>query len=218
MIKTHKKTILITAFLTILPMVAGLILWNRLPEQLTTHWNLSCEADGWSSKGFVVFGLPLIMLALYGICVMATGFDHKNKNQSGKVFTLVLWIMPVISIMSCAMVYLDALGIHVDMILWLRGYLGLLLLIIGNYLPKCKPNHTIGVRVKWTLENDENWRATHRFAGVVWVIGGIIVLLSMLISVPGIGVAMTVFALLCVFAPIVYSYCYDQKGMKNHER
>lgn len=47
---------------------------------------------------------------------------------------------------------------------------------IGNYLPKCRQNYTIGIRVKWAVENEENWNATHRFAGKVWAVGGVLMM------------------------------------------
>ena len=89
--------------------------------------------------------------------------------------------------------------------------IGVVFLIIGIYLPKCKRNYTFGIRVKWTLANEENWNATHRFGGKVWVIGGLIIMLSAFLP-DGytIWVAMAMTAVMALL-PVIYSYLYFRK-------
>ena len=64
MLKKKKRTLVLTSLLTLSPILIGLLLWNKLPEQMTTHWGADGVADGWSGRPFAVFGLPLIMLAV----------------------------------------------------------------------------------------------------------------------------------------------------------
>ena len=88
--------------------------------------------------------------------------------------------------------------------------LGLMFAAIGNYFPKCRPNRTVGIRISWTLGSEENWNATHRFAGKVWVIGGFaMVLAALLPEVPGIIVTILAVAALSIL-PIAYSYRYHR--------
>ena len=88
--------------------------------------------------------------------------------------------------------------------------LGLMFAAIGNYLPKCRPNRTVGIRISWTLGSEENWIATHRFAGKVWVIGGLIIVLAALLpEVPRIIVTVLAVAALSIL-PIAYSYRYHR--------
>ena len=75
MIKKNLKVLIITSLIILLPIVAGVILWNQLPEQIPSHWNMNGEVDGWSSKPFAVFGMPLIMVALQWICALGAGAD-----------------------------------------------------------------------------------------------------------------------------------------------
>ena len=75
MIKKNWKTLLVASVVLLLPILAGIILWNQLPEQMPTHWNADGEVDSWSSKPFAVFGLPLLMLAIYWVCVLGTSAD-----------------------------------------------------------------------------------------------------------------------------------------------
>ena len=92
MIKKNKKLLILTSIVTLIPVVIGLLLWNRLPEQIPSHWDINGNIDGWSSKTFAVFGLPLIMLAAQWLCCLGTGADPKKANHSDKVVHLVLWI------------------------------------------------------------------------------------------------------------------------------
>lgn len=210
MIKKNLKTLIITSIVLLLPILAGLLLWNRLPEQMPTHWNAAGEVDGWSSKPFAVLGLPLILLAAQWLCVLATTTDPKRQNHSEKIYHLVFWIMPVLSIVLHAVTYLTVLGVGVRMEMVMPIFMGLLFVIIGNYLPKCKQSYTIGIKIPWTLNNEENWNKTHRLAGWVWVIGGIAIMLT---GFFGGFVAFFVITLVMVLVPAIYSYLLHRKGL-----
>ena len=210
MIKKNLKTLIITSIVLLLPILAGLLLWNRLPEQMPTHWNAAGEVDGWSSKPFAVFGLPLILLAAQWLCVLATTTDPKRQNHSEKIYHLVFWIMPVLSIVLHAVTYLTVLGVGVRMEMVMPIFMGLLFVIIGNYLPKCKQNYTIGIKIPWTLNNEENWNKTHRFAGWLWTFCGVAIMFTGFFG--GFWVFLPI-TLLMVLVPVFYSYSLHRKGL-----
>lgn len=79
MIRQNKKLLLLTSVITLLPVFIGLFLWNQLPDSVATHFGLNNQSDGYSSKAFAVFGLPLILLAVHLVCVVATNIDPKSK-------------------------------------------------------------------------------------------------------------------------------------------
>ena len=210
MIKKNWKTLLITSVVILLPMLAGVILWNRLPEQIPTHWNAAGEVDGWSSKPFAVFGLSFLMLALHWLCILGTGADPKKQNHPQKVVQLVLWIIPAISVLLHGVTYAVALGKQIRMEMVMPIFVGLVLAIVGNYLPKCKQNYTIGIKIPWTLNSEENWNRTHRFAGRIWLIGGILIMLTGFVG--GVWILLPIM-LLMILAPMIYSYILHSKGV-----
>ena len=210
MIKKHLKILIITSIVILLPILAGLILWNQLPEQIPTHWNAAGEIDSWSSKPFAVFGLPCILLAAQWLCMLGTLADPKRENHPDKILHLVLWIIPVISVLLFTLTYAAALGKEVRMELIMPVFIGLVFAIIGNYMPKCKQNYTIGIKIPWTLNSEENWNKTHRFAGRLWVICGLAIMLTGFFG--GFWIFAGV-ALLMVLAPIIYSYILHRKGI-----
>lgn len=209
MIKKHLHTLILTTLIILLPILAGLLLWNQLPDQIPTHWNIDGQVDGWSSKPFAVFALPLFIAAIHWICVLVTTADPKNQNIEGKMLHLTLWICPVISLLCNGMVLLTALGIGISVEVMMPLVMGAMFLVIGNYLPKCKQNYTIGLKLPWTLADEGNWNATHRFAGWVWTIGS---LLIMAMAFFGNFWLFIVIVLIMAFVPVLYSYLYH----RNH--
>ncbi|MBR5529344.1 MAG: SdpI family protein [Oscillospiraceae bacterium] len=210
MIKKHWKTLLITSIITLLPIVAGLLLWNKLPEKMPIHWNAEGVVDGWGSKAFAVFGLPGIMLAAQWLCALGTSADPKKANHPEKVLHLVLWIIPVLSIVLFAITYAAALGKQVRVEVILPVLIGLIFTIIGNYMPKCKQNYTIGIKIPWTLNSEENWNKTHRFAGILWVIGGILIMATAFLGKIWISLPIV---LVMALIPMLYSYILHRKGV-----
>ena len=210
MIKKNLKTLIITSIVILLPILAGVFLWDKLPEQIPFHWNANGEVDGWGSKPLAVFGMPAILLAFQWLCVLGTSSDPKKANHSEKIIQLVLWIIPVISVAVHAMVYMTALGAEVRVEVIMPILVGLVLTIIGNYLPKCKQSYTIGIKIPWTLNSEENWNRTHRFAGRLWVVCGLALMLTGFFG--GFWVFLPI-VLVMVAAPMIYSYSLHRKGV-----
>lgn len=210
MIKKNWKTLIICSIITILPIFIGLILWNQLPEQIPTHWNAAGEVDGWSSKPFAIFGLPLVMLGVQWLCVLGTLADPKKANHPDKVLHLVFWIIPVLSVVLNAVTIAAALGKEVRIEVFAPILVGLILTIVGNYMPKCKQNYTIGIKIPWTLNSEENWNRTHRFAGWLWTFSGVGIMATGFFG--GVWIFFAI-VFLMVFAPIVYSFLLFRKGI-----
>ena len=210
MIKKNWKILLLTSLIILLPIGVGVVLWNQLPEKIPTHWNVAGEVDGWSSKPFAVFCLPLIMLAIQWLCMLATSADPKKEHHPSKVLHLVFWLIPVLSVVLFCLTYAAALGKDVRIEMVMPVLIGLILTIVGNYLPKCKQNYTIGIKIPWTLNSEENWNRTHRFAGRLWVVCGMGMMLTGFLGSFWIFFGIT---LLMVLAPLIYSYMLHRKGI-----
>ena len=209
MIKKYKWTLLITTVIILLPIYFGHMLWDELPDMMATHWGVDNQPNGYSSKAMAVYGIPLIMLALQWFMLFMTELDMKKKNHSMKLMQLVLWIIPMMTLLVSAMCYAYALGIELNIGFWALFFLGVLFTIIGNYLPKCRQNWTMGIKLPWTLSDAENWNHTHRLAGPVWVAGGLLLVLCSFFSRHPIALYGSIAViLLMVTIPTVYSYLY----------
>ena len=159
----------------------------------------------------------VILLAAHWLCLLLVFADRRNREgQSKKAIGLVFWLLPVISLLSGAVVaglQRGYDGADFMFILMNLGF-GLLFLLIGNYMPKFRQNATIGIRVKWTLENEENWNVTHRFGGKVWVVAGLACMIAALLPSAAMAVVFTAAIVAAAVVPCVYSYLYYRKQLQ----
>lgn len=200
-------------FFALFPFLFSAVFYSRLPEQVATHFNSSGKPDGYSSRAFAAFGLPAIMLAAILVMMILFKADPKHRNiaASPKIRAAVLWGVAILSNLTQATVILKALDYKVNVTIAINLAVGVFFLFIGNYLPKCKPNYTMGIRLPWTLASEENWRRTHRFAGPLWIAGGILIAVSSFLPTGWITwILLGVTVVLCV-VPAVYSYLLYKK-------
>ena len=119
-------------------------------------------------------------------------------------------ICPVISILIHTIMYLYALGIKVDVPVIMSLFIGVVFIIVGNYLPKCRQNYTIGIKIPWTLNDEDNWNKTHRFAGVLWTVAGFVFLATAFLGNFWIFLPLV---LIMVIVPMIYSYILHKKSI-----
>ena len=207
----NKKYWLVTSAITLVPSLLGLLLWNKLPDRLPTHFGVDGAADGWSGKGFAVFGLPLMMLGFHIVIFFATRLDKQNRGHNEKVMNLMGLIFPVMSIVNSVIIYAHAMDLELNLSMLLFPMLGLLFIAMGNWMPKIKQNSTLGIKIKWTLYNEENWNKTHRVAGFAWVIGGVIFCLMGFVAEKALLFLLPIQIILLAVVPMVYSWNLARK-------
>jgi uncharacterized membrane protein len=197
--------------------LAGVVLWNQLPDQMASHWGPNDQVDGYMSKFWGVFMMPLMTLGMMVLFLIIPGIDPLKANiaQFRDVFNLF------ITLIVAFMLYIYALTLR-----WNLGYtafamskamlpaMGILFFFIGYLLRKAKRNFFIGIRTPWTLSSDRVWDETHRIGSVLFMISGVFALLGSFFG------GMTAFWFL--FVPIigstlitlVYSYVLYQRESK----
>ena len=184
-IADYKGQLILSSLVTLLPALAG--------------WRLAWEAAA--------------MLAAHWLVLLITFSDRRNReNQSRKAVRLIFWIMPAVSLLTGGGTALLQRGVQSASTLstaMAMGF-GLLFIVLGNYMPKFRQNSFMGIRVKWTLESEANWNATHRMGGKVWVAGGFACLAGAMLPVKAMGAVFPVVLVTVALAPIVYSYYYSK--------
>ncbi len=215
MLKKNKFKVIVSSVVILLPMIFGLVMWNELPDTMATHWGADGNADGFSTKPLAVFGLPAFLVTVHLICLLFTLRDKKQKGQNKKALNIIFWIAPIISLFSNGMVYAIAFGKPFGFTALMPALLGILFVFIGNYLPKIKQNRTLGIRVSWALNNEENWNKTHRLGGKVWVISGLAMLFSIFLPPAAMMPVMVCAMIAAAIIPIIYSYCIYKKHQKE---
>lgn len=214
--KQYKKTIILTGLIILLPVLYGILMWSKLPDPMATHFGIDGTPNGWSSKAFTVFGLPLLLLGIHMLCVFGQNAGEKKQEEirhiSRKMYGLFLWICPCVSVFCGILIYSYAVDVKVDTFQMIQAFAALLFMAVGNYLPKCRQNHLIGIKLPWTLSDEENWNHTHRVTGWLWMIGGLVLLINIFLRAE--RVLCVVFAVM-VFVPVIYSAVYYFRHKKN---
>ena len=215
MIRQNKWKLILASVLILLPALFGAIFWKYLPEEAVLHWDVLGSPDGWGSRLVGVLLLPLLLLGLFWFSVWITARDHCHRKQDGKVFGMVIWTLPILSLWVNGMIYAASFGLSFNLMIPVCLLLGILFLLMGNYMPKCRPNHTIGIRLKWTLGNEENWNATHRLAGKIWCICGIALLIAAFLPVKVFPWVMIDVIAAAILPVAIYSYFYAQSQIRE---
>ena len=190
----YRELFVLTSLVILLPTLVGALCWRE----------------------FVWF--PLGLLATHWLVLFFILRDHANAAQSPRILRLIFWLLPVTALIGGAVLALLRSGFDAYALIVTILYLsfGLMVLVLGNIMPKVRQNNTIGIKIKWTLENEENWNATHRFSGRLWVIGGILCMTCALY--PESDVALGIFnveVLVLAFLPMIYSYRYYRRQLAD---
>lgn len=190
------------------PFLLTLLAWDRLPDHIPIHWNLEGEADSFAGKGHEVFFMPLINVGVWLLLFMLPRIDPRRHHylRHPKAFrTIRLAIVFVLVVLNCISLYI-AIGYNIDMVTVLYYLLLLLFLVLGNSIVSIPSNYFIGIRTPWTLDNENVWRRTHRFAGRLWVALALLFIAAGLALPVTSHVLLLAFLALAVCIPVVYSY------------
>ena len=207
----------ITTAVSLLPIIFGLIVYDKLPDQVPTHWNAAGEIDGWSSKTFAVFGLPCFMAVIGLLVQLGLSADPKRRNMPNIMVKFSAWICPLLSLFLVPSTLLAGMGHHINIALITCLIVGAVFLVIGNYLPKCKQTYTMGIRLPWTLNSEENWNRTHRMSGKLWILGGLLfIILGFIAGNTNAGLVSAILfgnIAAMIIVPTVYSYLLYKRGI-----
>jgi len=196
------KADLLSIGLCLLAILPGVMVYDRLPEDIATHFGMDGNPDGYSSRLFTVLGLPVIVALIQTLYCITTNLFRKDRelNRAEKV---IRFLFPVVLYTLQIFILMYAMGKAMNVLTFIGAIETLLLLVLGNYLPKVRRTTFFGIRTPHTLANEEVWDRTHRFAGVLYVISGII---CMIITVTGMHAVMLLLLLLVTIGiPFIYS-------------
>ncbi|MBH0168185.1 SdpI family protein [Fictibacillus sp. 18YEL24] len=193
-----------------LSVLIGVFAYPYLPDQMPMHWNIHGEVDGYWDKQYAAFFPPMLMIVLMVLFIFMPRIDPKKENYkkfSGS-YTIFITIMNVFFLLLQSMTISYGLGVNIDISLVVNLGIGLLFIVLGNYLPRIKHNYFIGVRTPWTLANEKTWRKTHQLSGKLFVMAGI--LLVAISFLPGIYkfTGMLVVVLSTVLIATIASYVF----------
>ena len=204
----------------LLPAVFLWIIFPALPQTVPVHYGLNGTVDRYGSRAEFLIG-PLIMIGVSALVYLLLKFlpaiDPKKqiKYGEGTFQKLALGMVVFLAVLNIGIIYATVhRGFQIDKLLF--PVIGLLFAFLGNMMNSIKPNYFAGIRTPWTLESEDNWRATHRLAGKIWFVGGIVLAIAMLILPPAAGtIIFTSCVVVMALIPVVYSFVYFKKHQVN---
>ena len=204
-----RTTAVISVLLIALSVIAGIVLYPELPDPMPSHWNAAGEVDGYMSKFWGVFLVPLLSAGLLAMLLAIPSMDPRRANIEKFRGAYNAFIVGFVAFMVYveALILAAGLGHTINMTRLLMPVVGLLFVGVGVMVGRAKRNYFIGIRTPWTLDDEVVWDATHRLGAWTFGAAGVLVLLG---SFLGSGTAvfwlMLAALLLAAVVPIVYSY------------
>jgi len=202
------------------PLIYLAITWNNIPGQVALHFNAKLEPDRMGDKSelwLVALILTTVSFFVYLLLQNIHVVDpkRKTKDSSDTFSRLAAGIVVFIAALGCIIIASAAKG-SIVLNLFLFPLIGLMFAFIGNYMHSIKPNYFAGLRLPWTLSDDENWRKTHKLAGKLWFWGGLVfAIVSLFIPANAVIWFFIPLMLILVLIPSIYSYRFYKAKSKK---
>ncbi len=202
--------------IALIPAVYLVYIYHSLPETVPVHFNLSGKPDSYGHKTTLIFIVGLLIATTMGVYLLIRSLPKIDPKKTARISSsafqkIAVAVVVFLSAISIIIIYSTVNG-SFNLAGLFNPLAGLFFIYIGNLMHSIKPNYFVGIRVPWTLEDPDNWRATHRLAGKLWVAGGIGITISALLLPPKPGeIVFISIAALLVLIPIIYSFRYFKK-------
>ncbi|WP_027635252.1 SdpI family protein [Clostridium butyricum] len=213
-----KKSDIYNVIIIVCSILLTIIVYNKLPDLVPTHWNTMGEIDKYSPKAFGAFMAPVIMIFTWSGMKFLPKIDPRKKNYEkfDKSYSVIVSILLTFFLVIHAVTLLAALGYGISIEKIIPLIVGVLFIVIGNYLPKSKSNFFYGIKTLWTLSSEVSWRKTHRLGGKLFVVAGIVCILSSFLLNGNIkAVVFFIAIMIAAIVPIVASYFYAKNDKEN---
>ena len=168
-------TLIVSLVLIVAATLVGILLWNQLPEQMASHWDVNDQVNGYMPKFWGLFLMPLVTLGMLALFLIIPEIDPLKANitQFREVFNLFIALIIGFMIYVHGLTLAWSLGYHnFKMSMAMLPFMGLLFIAIGFMLRKAKRNFFIGIRTPWTLSSDRVWDETHRLGATLFMVSG----------------------------------------------
>ena len=200
----------------LIPFVYLAYIWNSLPETVPIHWNYKGEIDDWGNKSSLIFLTFLLPGLTYIVFTVIPFIDTKKRIQAmGKKYDNLKFLMVLFMSALAVFIIYSVKEQSITNPSFIILAIGLLFMLLGNYMKTIKANYFIGIRTPWTLEHESVWKSTHKLAGEIWFIGGLAIVISSLTTSKDFnGVFFISVTVLLALIPVVYSYLEYRKLKK----
>lgn len=215
----NRRTFALLVALCLASLAGHLLLLPHMPAQIPTHWDSAGNVNGWTGREAIIVldALPLLitvmMYLLPSIDPRGRAYARMGSFYTGFVTLFTLFMIGItwtseLTVFGMLPASGSPVGAIVSMVL------GVGLVLLGNYMPKIKRNYTFGCKTPWALDNDANWRLTHRFCGVAFVLSGLVIAGASIWALTS-GSGATAVILVSVLGSSIATYLYSYLVFRN---
>ncbi|MDD5433281.1 MAG: SdpI family protein [Candidatus Pacebacteria bacterium] len=211
--KITKKEIAPIFILFLMGIFAASLYTAPCITRVPSHWNAAGQIDGYSSKAFAALFFPLLTVAVYLLMLILPTIDplKENYHYFEKEYYFIRLILVLFMAGMFFFTFLAAIGHKLNIMYFMVPFLSFFFVIIGAFMPKIKKNWFVGIRTPWTLQSDEVWIRTHKFAGKTMMAGGILAFFTVFLpSQVAFGFFLAI-VLTSALLPVAYSYFLYRK-------
>ena len=212
-----RRSELIVAFIILISFVVGIFFYPQMPERMASHWNAQGQVDGYMSKFWGLFLMPVVSVGLFVLFLLIPRIDPLKENiaKFRKYFDAFIVLIFVFLLYLYLLTLVWNKGTRFDMIRVLAPAFGVLFFYAGVLTENAKKNWFVGIRTPWTLSNEKVWEKTHKIGGQLFKAAGIIAFLGVVF--PGYAIFLVLVPAIFVAAyTIVYSYFEYQREVVKH--
>jgi len=216
-IKPSWQTEVIPVFLLTVSGLASNYFYNRFPAKVPTHWNIAGQVDGWSSPAFAAFFLPALFLAMYLLLLFVPMIDPKRERyeEFGRVYHIFKNSIVAFMVIVYFLTSFNGIGYNLPIGDIIPGMVGLLFILIGNYMGKLKLNWFVGARTPWTMSSETVWNKTNRLSGKLFMLGGLLMLSEIILPLTWKLPVLVTIVISISLVPIIYSYYLYSQEQKS---
>jgi uncharacterized membrane protein len=216
-IKPTLKTEIFPIILILTAAIASFYFYAHFPERVPTHWDFAGQVNGWGNKVEGAFAIPGMLVAMYFLFLFLPMLDPKKERygQFIKTYNIFRNLILLVLVAIYFIASFNGLGYNIPVQYLVPIIIGILFIVLGNYMGKLKRNWFIGVRTPWTISSEEVWNKTNRFGGYLFVVSGLIMMaIPFLPSLIGFWLFGGMMVAL-VFGTFIYSYILYIKEKNN---
>lgn len=213
-----KTTIIISSVIILLSLLAGVLLWNQLPESMASHWNEQDQVNGYVSKFWGVFLMPMITSIMLFMFLIIPNIDPLKANieQFREYFNTFIALITIFMAYIYGLTLAWNLGYHnFQMSTAMLPALGLLFVFTGVMISRARRNFFIGIRTPWTLSSENVWNETHRLGGKLYITAGLLTLMGLFFQKYAFWLMM-ISIIGASLISVIFSYWLYQKERKQN--
>lgn len=215
------------------------IVLQFMPGSVPMHYDMAGNIDRWGSK-YENLIFPIIILVMSLFWAMFIRFFEKKagkasdeKESAGarsnaRVLSIVgMSMAAMFTVMQGFILY----GSYTEAVSGAeRGsidigrvsciLMGVIFIVLGNFMTKTRINGVAGVRISWSMYNDHTWQRSNRFGAIAIMIAGVLTIITAVLMQSSFRAMMVMlgYIIIASLITVIYAHKVYVQELKSEEK